>query len=731
MNLALTDPFKAQTVDRIDSTLTLPRVLHPSKPKVKIPAPNVSEEGGSSTGRKRKKAIKEDDDDDDDHDEWTACYTVAFDPRGSFLASGTASGLLPVHDFLGRNLAAIHRPPPGIEHGDDDGAAGIASSGDVLEFAYGTITKQDVKNKDGSIRKKRGPKFKSKESEARSEQGRAKEPVAKHLDERGGGRRYIYGVSSVSWGHDSRTMAGGAVNDTVLRFVDNTHPLVEVDCTDAVKKAHVETSAKDVDPSMMTDAKDKIDWAVSHSKRRAVTFRQGTRLALVTKAVGRARLLRCQDVSEAESVAVPASFELEADATAEKIDDSIDVRRYGTLLLQLPLPLGGPIHLHPSQPYAGLAVLLDGTILLFSVPAVALYEGLPKDDMSDVEKKFVEHDENHTGKVMYLTGSAPEDGGYHVTSAVFGKSASTVWAVTKCGHLLRYSLDSSTFDMLQGGKANVAQSTAPALKVKVTGGSLWQVIVSRDGTKVLVNASDCMLRLYSVEEIEGELKDAVMSGKAENDGGPLLLEVDALQSFQDKMAKAPWASCDFSGDGEMVIGGCNLCYAKGVNQDNYKLFVWNAMTGELVDELTGPQVVSEVSSIMPVSLVDFSDSFSALTRIIETTQNLFDLRCHPTRPFVAVATSDGLIDIWGAKLDWVRFAPDFQALKQNVVYEEKEDEFDTVVDGQDQCLAVNQNAEDEDVDVDTIHDDGFVFSFGCKIDKMLLEKKTPNKNGPD
>ena len=563
MNLALTDPFKAQTVDRIDSTLTLPRTLHPSKPNP-----------------------------DDDHDEWTSCYTVAFNPHGSYIASGYASGLLPVFDFLGRNLAAIHRPPPGVELGDD-GEAGIASSGDVREFAYGTITKQDVKNKDGSIRKKRGPKFKNKENEARSEQGRAnKEPAAKQLDERGGDRRYVHGVSSVSWGHDSRTMAGGAVNDTVLRFVDNTHPLVDVDCTDAVKKAHVETSAKDVDPSMMTEAKDKIDWAVSHSKRRAVTFRQGTRAALVTKAVGRARLLRCQDVSETESGAVPESVVLEADTTVGEVDVSIDVRRYGTLLLQLPLPLGGPIHLHPSHPHAGLAVLKNGSIILFAVPALAMFEVIPKDEMSDVETKFVAYDNRHSGKFMYLTGSAPEDGGYHVTSALFGKSASTVWAVTKCGHLLRYSLDSSTFDKLQEGKENLVQSTAPTLKVKVTAGSLWQVIVSRDGTKVLVNSSDNTLRLYSVEEIEKELKDVVTSSKAENDGGALLLEVDALNSFQDNMAKAPWASCDFSGDGEMVIGGCNLQFAKGVNQDNYKLFLWNAMTGELVDELNGPQVVS-------------------------------------------------------------------------------------------------------------------------------------------
>jgi WD40 repeat protein len=85
--------------------------------------------------------------------------------------------------------------------------------------------------------------------------------------------------------------------------------------------------------------------------------------------------------------------------------------------------------------------------------------------------------------------------------------------------------------------------------------------------------------------------------------------------------------------------------------DRYDLYLWNTGTGALIDQLTGPQV------------------------------ELQDLSFHPTRSFVAVATADGLIDVWGPRMDWTAFAPDFQALPRNVEYVEKEDEFDVVVDG--------------------------------------------------
>lgn len=86
--------------------------------------------------------------------------------------------------------------------------------------------------------------------------------------------------------------------------------------------------------------------------------------------------------------------------------------------------------------------------------------------------------------------------------------------------------------------------------------------------------------------------------------------------------------------------------------------------------------------------------------------SLYGLNCHPTRPFIAVGSSDGIVDIWGYRKDWIAFAPDFQALQQNVLYEEKEDEFDIVVDadgnevGNDSGDQLDSH-EDEEVDITT------------------------------
>lgn len=252
----------------------------------------------------------------------------------------------------------------------------------------------------------------------------------------------------------------------------------------------------------------------------------------------------------------------------------------------------------------------------------------------------------------------------------------------------------------------------PTLCVKVPGGAAaWQIICN--GKYILINSADCSLRLFDVEELSRAFDDGSASGSTANNNGnnqTRYVDIKPRHVFQDNISKAPWASCDFSGDGEYVCGGCNSYPQPG---DNYKLFLWNCITGELVDQLTGP-----VSS-------------------------LYSLSCHPTRPFIAVGTSDGLIDIWGARLDWVAFAPDFQALQQNELYEEREDEFDIVVDGDEVggCVEASKGGEGSSVysrfspehdavDITTIdalafdsdsEDELDVFYFDTKVDKLLCD----------
>jgi COMPASS component SWD1 len=167
-----------------------------------------------------------------------------------------------------------------------------------------------------------------------------------------------------------------------------------------------------------------------------------------------------------------------------------------------------------------------------------------------------------------------------------------------------------------------------------------------------------------------------------------------LWVFQDVVSKVKFASCDISGDAEFVVGGANG------NDNKYELYIWNTSTGALMDKLTGAPV------------------------------EVYSVSWHPTRSFLAVATSDGLIDMWGPRINWTAFAPDFQALPSNVEYVEREDEFDN---DEEENGDEPKNEEDEEeivsVDVVTVdpvpvfasdsEDEEEVFCFETKITRRI------------
>jgi hypothetical protein len=276
----------------------------------------------------------------------------------------------------------------------------------------------------------------------------------------------------------------------------------------------------------------------------------------------------------------------------------------------------------------------------------------------------------------------------------------------------------SMVHMLQGKKEQTSGNNVivrPVAVAKIPGGAN-AIQITANERFVLVNSCDA-LRLYNAEEF-----------KTEND------TMVPEYVFMDPVSKAPWISCDFLLDEYVVVsvlircmlliasfmsccmkkkqytnpnilyqhtkGGCN----SNPPGDNYQLFLWNAITGELLDQLTGPQVT------------------------------LYCLDCHPTRPFIAVGTSDGMVDVWGYRTDWIAFAPDFQALQQNVLYEEKEDEFDVVVDdgneegGKSDGASNKPESEDEHVDILTkmespaLSNDSDQFCFGLRVLKMIPDK---------
>lgn len=264
---------------------------------------------------------------------------------------------------------------------------------------------------------------------------------------------------------------------------------------------------------------------------------------------------------------------------------------------------------------------------------------------------------------------------FEVTCSAFDPHGDRLYAVTKGGKILGFEVGSA-FGQLSMDAPEIPR-LKPSFVIQIPGGaSGWHVVISRNGRYLVVNSADATIRLYNTKDL-WTTPDEVQK--------PALV-------FQDVVSKVKFASCDVSGDGEYIVGG-----SQG-NDTKYELYIWNTATGALMDKLTGANV------------------------------ELHSVAWHPTRSFLAVAASDGLVDIWGPRINWTAFAPDFQALPGNVEYVECEDEFD-IVDDQGKGSATNEedDKEDEDVDILTIEsvpvfqsdseDEEDVFHFATQVTK--------------
>eukprot|EP00986_Skeletonema_menzelii_P011254 scaffold5756_cov140-Skeletonema_menzelii.AAC.4 len=710
MNLALLDPFRRHVPDRIDSTLTVPRALHPFWPK------NLSSSGADkdhdeqqretnekklsdiegdefdalkskstegddesdymkhdkrrdteeeTKSKKRKKEDKQDEENNNRY--WTACYTVSFNQRGTALASAHASGLVPVHDFMSRTMSAVYWPPPPISLSESKTCASLGLK-NGLQFS-GTFNERSQNRKKSKIRE--------------GEYGATSE---KQLT-------YVNGVTSLSWDRHNKTILAGAIGDYNLRLMDNSHPQVSLDCAEAVKRDWM-TKQSGITASKETKEEDKNGISpetppVYASFDKLNGERVG--LELQISSWGRARLLRGDIVtSNTQANKCISSSTVLSSSPMPKCASTTTVHcmRHPTLVLELPKPLGGPTQLHPHHTSTGLACLDDGSLVLFYIPPIAFYETLLTQSESSTSAKEAEtldimkHDESRrVGSIVYLT---EDNSSYFITCAAFGKNGEQVYAATKCGSLLVFRTPHSIIHALQReNRTDATTRVKPAVCIKVPGAAAaWQIVVSRSGKHLLFNSADCALRLYDVDEI------------FRHDGESNATNIPPRFVFQDTLSRSPWACADFSADGEYVVGGCNSYPQPG---DNYNLFIWNTTTGELVDQLKGPHA------------------------------SLYSLSCHPKRSFIAVGSSDGLIDVWGPRVQWTAFAPDFQARQANVLYEEEEDEFDIVVDKNEETVASENKEPTEEgtIDIITVENTAAEVNFPVRVLKLFSEKSKP------
>ncbi|EGC32041.1 hypothetical protein DICPUDRAFT_82100 [Dictyostelium purpureum] len=147
--------------------------------------------------------------------------------------------------------------------------------------------------------------------------------------------------------------------------------------------------------------------------------------------------------------------------------------------------------------------------------------------------------------------------------------------------------------------------------------TIKQIEFSRNHRYMLVNSTDKILRLFSLEN-----------------------NYQLVREYQDSVNRMQWKKCCFSSNNEYILAGINH---KSINT----LFIWS-VSGGLVKDLEGPK------------------------------EGFNDAIWHPLRPLIVSISFTGIIYVWTAYFEenWSSFAPDFQELEENLEYVEKEDEFD-------------------------------------------------------
>lgn len=451
------------------------------------------------------------------------------------------------------------------------------------------------------------------------------------------------GVTTISWSRNSRRMMIGSYGDSCISIVDNEHELA----TDRVviqlrenMKSDINTSSSHLHKKRKTiqdSGTDETNLDI-HAMNEEDVQKQPHSKAPSTINGAQKPLLKSHRILNNIIHANPGDhISLSKTSTLSQSSNHIYSEH---IIIPIPIPLGISAQIHPSG-NGGIACLEDGSLILFALSCENPFHN------SDHPR-----DPNHTElpsvdtPVYFIYLSSPTyvtEGDmkkFHILSASFDARGKNIYATTQCGKMVGFSLHPNLISSL--GLFSCHQDTSQSIEkhqfsnlfekdfeIEIPGKIVsYQVIVSRKRSMVLLNCKDSSLRLYDLQECWSSN------------------EVKPRFTFQEPISKCKWTSCDFSGDGEYVLGGCNNKEAG----DKYELYFWNTTTGVLIDQLLGPQV------------------------------SLYDVSWHPTRSFVAVATSDGLLDLWGPRIDWTAFAPDFQALQKNVEYIEKEDEFDEIVD---------------------------------------------------
>jgi len=494
-----------------------------------------------------------------------------------------------------------------------------------------------------------------------------------------------HGVTSLSWSQRSRTLLVGSLGNPEVRLIDTTHPFGPEECCAGIQVDENKDADDDNQRSQSPTQIDSKDNTSRSGKKTPFKDKLG-KDHFKRPAQLQTRVIETQEgLSFATQVSVSDNDgERKSFVPANKSTK----RRYPSVEFCFPRGIGNSLQIHPRDPCAGQTVLKDGSLLAFCVPKAGFEEnGSISKATTDGEKVNGSGGETRKQKQPKVNIATLFSGDeYEVFCSAFDPQGEKIYAATKDGKLLGFEVK-QIFDLVAKG-CDAIPPLEPSFVIQIPGNAwAWQIVVSRNGRYLIVNSTDAALRLYSTKEC-----------------WEMLAEVEKpLFVFQNVVTKVKFVSCDLSGDGEYIVGG-----AQGIDA-RYELYIWNTTTGALMDKLSGSNA------------------------------ELYSVAWHPTRSFLAVAAADGLVDIWGPRINWTAFAPDFQALPRNVEYLECEDEFDVVkVEKGIGTLKEEDNRENDVVDILTIEhvpvfqsdseDEEEVFMFETAISRPTSGKGSDTAN---
>lgn len=182
------------------------------------------------------------------------------------------------------------------------------------------------------------------------------------------------------------------------------------------------------------------------------------------------------------------------------------------------------------------------------------------------------------------------------------------------------------------GNLNILQNVNDKLDiihiVKVTNAGIKMLQLGPSGRKLLVNASDRVVRLLSIPDMARDPVDS--------------WEFNTVHKFQDFVNRLTWTAAAINWTEEFV---------GATTYNNLDVYLWETTMGSLTKIYDGPK------------------------------EEMVHLEFHPRMSAMATTGLDsGRIYLWEATIPqkWSALAPDFVELEENEDYEEREDEFDLI-----------------------------------------------------